>query len=83
MKKTNNFKKIFLRQEQHFYYNAPQGLTSNLFQQGKFDRQACQIHLTGADWMRRFDFLFHNNYNLKNGKNQDIFLKKWGKKIWK
>ena len=29
--------------------------------------------------MRRFDFLFHNNYNLKNGKNQDIF-KKMGEK---
>lgn len=31
--------------------------------------------MTGADWMRRFDFLFYNNYNLKNEKNQDIFEK--------
>ena len=37
--------------------------------------------MAGADWMRRFAFLFHNNYNLKNGKNQDIFKKIGGGKI--
>ena len=31
--------------------------------------------------MRRFAFLFHNNYNLKNGKNQDIFKKIGGKNM--
>ena len=31
--------------------------------------------MTGADWKRRFAFLFYNNYNLKNEKNQDIFEK--------
>jgi hypothetical protein len=36
--------------------------------------------MAGADWMRRFAFLFHNNYNLKNRKKQDIFLKKLGEK---
>lgn len=82
MKKTNNFKKIFLRQEQYFYYNAPQGLRQTFSSKGKFDRQACQTRLTGADWVRRFAFLFHNNYNLRNEKNQDIFLKNGGE-IWK
>lgn len=37
--------------------------------------------MAGADWMRRFAFLFHNNYNLKNEKNQDIFKKNWGKNM--
>ena len=37
--------------------------------------------MAGADWMRRFAFLFHNNYNLKNGKNQDIFKKIGGKNM--
>ena len=71
MKKTNNFKKIFLRQEQHFYYNAPQGLRQTF---------SSRENLTGADWVRRFAFLFHNNYNLKNEKNQDIFEKILGGK---
>ena len=31
--------------------------------------------------MRRFAFLFHNNYNLRNEKNQDIFLKNGGKNM--
>jgi len=31
--------------------------------------------------MRKFAFLFHNNYNLKNGKNQDIFKKIGGKNM--
>lgn len=31
--------------------------------------------------MGRFAFLFHNNYNLKNGKNQEIFEKFLGEKI--
>jgi len=35
--------------------------------------------MAGADWMRRFAFLFHNNYNLKNVKNQDIFKNFGGK----
>lgn len=37
--------------------------------------------MAGADLMRRFAFLFHNNYNLKNGKNQDIFKKIGGKNM--
>ena len=37
--------------------------------------------MAGADWMRRFAFLFHNNYNLKNEKNQDIFKKFGGKNM--
>lgn len=45
-----------------------------------FQWQACHFSMAGADWMRRFAFLFHNNYNLKNGKKQDIFEKNWGKK---
>jgi len=36
--------------------------------------------MAGADLVRRFAFLFHNNYNLKNGKNQDIFKKNGGEK---
>ena len=31
--------------------------------------------------MRRFAFLFHNNYNLRNGKKQDIFEKIGGKNM--
>lgn len=37
--------------------------------------------MAGADWVRRFAFLFHNNYNLRNEKNQDIFLKNGGKNM--
>lgn len=37
--------------------------------------------MAGADWMGKFAFLFQNNYNLKNGKNQDIFEKNGGKNM--
>lgn len=37
--------------------------------------------MAGEDWVRRFAFLFHNNYNLRNEKNQDIFLKNGGKNM--
>ena len=76
-----------MSKEQYFYYNAPQGLRQTFSSKGKFDRQACQTRLTGADWKRRFAFLFHNNYNLRNGKKQDIFEKifggKYGNKFFK
>ena len=37
--------------------------------------------MAGADWMGKFAFLFQNNYNLKNGKNQDILEKNGGKNM--
>lgn len=78
MKKTNNFKKIFLIQKYIFYYNAPQGLRQTFSEQENLAGKPAIILMAG-DWMRRFAFLFHNNYNLRNGKNQDIFKKLGGK----
>lgn len=78
MKKTNNFFLNFVVIGQLFYYNAPQGLRQTFLQRKNLAGKPAIILMAG-DWMRRFAFLFHNNYNLRNGKNQDIFKKLGGK----
>jgi hypothetical protein len=80
--KTNNFKKNFEKKTTYFYYNAPQGLRQTFSDRGNLAGKPAIILMAGADWKRRFAFLFHKNYNLKNEKIK-IFLKKIGGKIWK